>query len=90
MNGVCVVWKGAIDLRRLDGTGRLEYDEDRAQVSTGTHLYRTRQIIIIVFVPGEFHRLRVEIICPPLFTMKRCSVLETTSHLKAFERPATS
>ncbi|XP_064640703.1 core-binding factor subunit beta-like isoform X2 [Lineus longissimus] len=32
MNGVCVAWRGWIDLQRLDGTGCLEYDEERAQV----------------------------------------------------------
>lgn len=34
LNGVCVTWKGWIDLQRLDGMGCLEFDEDRAQVST--------------------------------------------------------
>lgn len=32
LNGVCVIWKGWIDLHRLDGMGYLEYDEERAQV----------------------------------------------------------
>jgi Core binding factor beta subunit len=32
MNGVCVRWKGWVDLERLDGVGCLEYDEDKAQV----------------------------------------------------------
>ncbi|XP_078256637.1 core-binding factor subunit beta isoform X3 [Rhinoraja longicauda] len=31
LNGVCVIWKGWIDLQRLDGMGCLEFDEDRAQ-----------------------------------------------------------
>ncbi|XP_065352656.1 protein big brother-like [Cloeon dipterum] len=31
MNGVCVRWKGWIDLDRLDGVGCLEFDEDKAQ-----------------------------------------------------------
>uniref|UniRef100_A0A6Q2ZJI6 Core-binding factor subunit beta n=1 Tax=Esox lucius TaxID=8010 RepID=A0A6Q2ZJI6_ESOLU len=31
LNGVCVIWKGWIDLQRLDGMGCLEYDEERAQ-----------------------------------------------------------
>ncbi|KAA8590498.1 hypothetical protein FQN60_014432 [Etheostoma spectabile] len=31
LNGVCVIWKGWIDLQRLDGMGLLEYDEERAQ-----------------------------------------------------------
>lgn len=33
MNGVCVVWKGWLDLQRLDGAGYLEFDEDKAKVS---------------------------------------------------------
>ncbi|KAL0274324.1 UNVERIFIED_CONTAM: hypothetical protein PYX00_006775 [Menopon gallinae] len=32
MNGVCVRWRGWIDLERLDGVGCLEYDEDKAQI----------------------------------------------------------
>jgi len=32
MNGVCVTWRGWLDLRRLDGVGRLEFDAERAQV----------------------------------------------------------
>ncbi|KAG7214902.1 hypothetical protein INR49_005177 [Caranx melampygus] len=31
LNGVCVIWRGWIDLQRLDGMGYLEYDEERAQ-----------------------------------------------------------
>ncbi len=34
LNGVCVIWKGWIDLQRLDGMGCLEFDEERAQVQT--------------------------------------------------------
>lgn len=30
MNGVCVRWRGWIDVERLDGVGCLEYDEERA------------------------------------------------------------
>lgn len=33
LNGVCVIWRGWIDLHRLDGMGYLEYDEERAQVT---------------------------------------------------------
>jgi hypothetical protein len=33
MNGVCVRWKGWLDLERLDGVGCLEYDEEAAQVN---------------------------------------------------------
>ncbi|ODM94216.1 Protein big brother [Orchesella cincta] len=32
MNGVCVRWRGWIDLERLDGVGCLEYDEETAQI----------------------------------------------------------
>ncbi|KAL3858969.1 hypothetical protein ACJMK2_009214 [Sinanodonta woodiana] len=32
MNGVCVVWRGWIDLNRLDGVGCLEFDAERAEV----------------------------------------------------------
>ncbi|XP_064096719.1 protein big brother-like isoform X3 [Macrobrachium nipponense] len=32
MNGVCVRWKGYLDLERLDGVGCLEYDEDSARI----------------------------------------------------------
>lgn len=32
MNGVCVIWRGWIDLRRLDGIGCLEFDAGRAEV----------------------------------------------------------
>ncbi|XP_067408084.1 core-binding factor subunit beta isoform X6 [Emydura macquarii macquarii] len=31
LNGVCVIWKGWIDLQRLDGMGCLEFDDERAQ-----------------------------------------------------------
>ncbi|XP_013387055.1 core-binding factor subunit beta isoform X2 [Lingula anatina] len=36
MNGVCVIWRGWIDLQRLDGTGCMEFDEERAQVEDAT------------------------------------------------------
>ncbi|XP_003746155.1 protein big brother [Galendromus occidentalis] len=32
MNGVCVRWRGWIDLERLDGIGCVEFDEDRARI----------------------------------------------------------
>lgn len=32
MNGVCVRWRGWIDLERLDGVGCLEFNEERAAV----------------------------------------------------------
>ena len=30
LNGVCVRWKGYLDLERLDGVGCVEFDEDAA------------------------------------------------------------
>jgi len=36
MNGVCVIWRGWLDLLRLDGTARLEFDQQRASVRTLT------------------------------------------------------
>ena len=30
MNGVCVRWKGYVDLERLDGAGCVEFDEESA------------------------------------------------------------
>lgn len=30
MNGVCVRWRGYIDLERLDGVGAIEFDEEMA------------------------------------------------------------
>lgn len=32
MNGVCICWRGWIDLERLDGVGCLEFDEEQAAV----------------------------------------------------------
>lgn len=32
MNGVCVRFRGWLDLERLDGIGRLEYDERRGSI----------------------------------------------------------
>ncbi|XP_070196307.1 core-binding factor subunit beta-like isoform X2 [Littorina saxatilis] len=31
LNGVCVIWRGWVDLDRLDGIGSLEFDEERAE-----------------------------------------------------------
>ena len=33
MNGVCVRFKGVIDLQRLDGSAYLEHDDFQAKVS---------------------------------------------------------
>lgn len=32
IDGVCIRWRGWIDLERLDGIGCLEYDEDRGRI----------------------------------------------------------
>ena len=32
MNGVCVRWKGYLDLERLDGVGAIEFDEETANL----------------------------------------------------------
>lgn len=32
IDGVCIRWRGYIDLERLDGVGCLEYDEDRGRI----------------------------------------------------------
>ncbi|XP_071503558.1 core-binding factor subunit beta-like [Diadema antillarum] len=31
LNGVCVIWKGCIDISRLDGVGYVEFDAQRAK-----------------------------------------------------------
>jgi len=42
MNGVCVRWKGWLDLERLDGVGCLEYDEEAGQVNTKKNLQKNK------------------------------------------------
>ena len=32
LNGVCVRWKGHLDLERLDGVGSIEFDEEAAKI----------------------------------------------------------
>lgn len=32
LNGVCVIWKGWLDLHRLDGIGSIEFDVERATI----------------------------------------------------------
>lgn len=53
MNGVCVVWKGWIDLQRLDGAGYLEFDEDYAKVSHTS----TNKFSFLVFIHFVYHLL---------------------------------
>ena len=33
LNGVCLRWKGYINLEKLDGVGGMKFDEDSARVS---------------------------------------------------------
>jgi len=47
MNGVCVRWKGRIDLEKLDGIGCLEFDEERAMVSVYIIIYIIAENIIV-------------------------------------------
>ena len=35
INGVCVRWKGWVDLDRLEGMGCIEFDDEMAKVSYG-------------------------------------------------------
>lgn len=32
MNGICVLFRGWVDLDRLDGVGSVEYDEERGSI----------------------------------------------------------
>ncbi|XP_078484637.1 core-binding factor, b subunit [Ciona intestinalis] len=48
LNGVCVCWKGWMDLHRLEGMGSIVYDEERAQLeatrqggSMQQHMHKT-------------------------------------------------
>lgn len=53
LNGVCVIWRGWIDLQRLDGMGCLEYDDERAQV---TQYMETVQSGVVELQRGELTR----------------------------------
>ena len=35
LNGVCLRWKGYINLEKLDGVGGMKFDEDSSRVSHG-------------------------------------------------------
>lgn len=50
LNGVCVIWKGWIDLQRLDGMGCLEFDEERAQV--GRHQTLLNVLYLLLILPN--------------------------------------
>jgi len=53
LNGVCVIWKGWIDLQRLDGMGCLEFDEERAQVRQSAHGYCALDICLFFWKEGR-------------------------------------
>ncbi|WAR12755.1 BGB-like protein [Mya arenaria] len=36
LNGVCVIWRGWVDLNRLEGNGAIEYDAERAMVEANS------------------------------------------------------
>lgn len=57
LNGVCVIWKGWIDLQRLDGMGCLEFDEERAQVRQPAHMPRPFALLQGVVWSGSEHVL---------------------------------
>ena len=46
MNGVCVIWRGWIDLHRLDGIGCIEFDSERAEVKMRER-EREREILFL-------------------------------------------
>ncbi|XP_047740659.1 protein big brother-like, partial [Hyalella azteca] len=48
LNGVCVRWRGWLDLERLDGLGVVEYDEESALVSLVIIIIII--IIVIIFI----------------------------------------
>ncbi|CAK8695046.1 core-binding factor subunit beta-like [Clavelina lepadiformis] len=43
LNGVCVCWKGWVNLHRLDGMGHLEFDEERARVEAAQQVSNSQQ-----------------------------------------------
>ena len=47
LNGVCVIWKGWLDLHRLDGIGSIEFDVERATVSITYHIYKPLYWLIV-------------------------------------------
>ena len=45
LNGVCIIWKGWLDLHRLDGIGSIEFDIERATVSNICSLVKYMYIV---------------------------------------------
>ena len=46
LNGVAVRWVGHIDLERLEGTGRIEFDHHLAKVSERSNLATLRGLLL--------------------------------------------
>lgn len=46
VNGVCVRWRGWVDLERLDGLGRIEFDEEAAKVSDSENKFKLKNVKI--------------------------------------------
>lgn len=57
LNGVCVIWRGWIDLQRLDGMGYLEYDQERAQVSSPSHTKSSLFCHFSLSITCDFHHI---------------------------------
>lgn len=80
LNGVCVIWRGWIDLQRLDGMGYLEYDDERAQVTEHTCAHSIQYL-------REWKEIYIKL-CPQLLPVSHCLCLvlridTTDAHLFA-------
>ena len=53
LNGVCVCYKGWIDLSCLDGMGCIEFDEERAQIETMHQSSLSDQHVVKMGVPKQ-------------------------------------
>ena len=49
LNGVCVRWRGWLDLERLDGVGSLEFDEESAVLEDA----KLREQVYSNFISGH-------------------------------------
>ncbi|KAF6027938.1 CBFB [Bugula neritina] len=57
LNGVCVIWKGWIDCNRLDGTGCLEFDEEKSLMEESKERERQEKIALQIQEFNQQHRL---------------------------------
>lgn len=75
LNGVCVIWRGWIDLHRLDGMGYLEYDEERAQVTPAMAPNNGDVAIHLQIKPPlNCHRFQIEFV----FSLMKYKVINKT------------